>query len=141
MIKLRHVSLAAMSVAIALWSGGTAFGQAAGINFGDMKSGVTQAGPETDKAAINAPTVEPGYKVPRLKDGRPDMTGVWSNASNTALRRPGNAKNLVMTDEEAAKARASNPQNVRQATDDNQKLSDGKLNGSDLKSGRGYNSF
>jgi hypothetical protein len=53
--------------------------------------------------------VEPGYKVPRLKDGKPDISGVWSNASNTPMRRPGSSKNLVMTDDEAAKARASNP--------------------------------
>jgi hypothetical protein len=57
------------------------------------------------------------------------------------LRRPGSIKNLVMTDEEAAKARSSNAQNIRQQTDDNQKLSDGKLDGKDLASGRGYNSF
>jgi hypothetical protein len=141
MIKSRHVSLAAIAVALALTGAEAAFAQAAGINFGDMKSGVSQAGPETDMAAINAPTVEPGYKLPRLKDGRPDLTGVWSNASNTRLTRPGNTKNLVMTDEEAARARAENPQNVRQATDDNQKLSDGLLSGKDLNSGRGYNSF
>ncbi len=46
-----------------------------------------------------------------------------------------------MTDDEARKARAGNAQNVRQQTDDNQKLSDGKLDGKDLASGRGYNSF
>jgi hypothetical protein len=138
---VRSVSTAAIAVALIFSGAGAASAQAAGINFGDLKSGVTAAGPETDKAAINAPTVEPGYKVPRLKDGRPDLTGVWSNASNTSLRRPSSIKNLVMTDEEAAKARASNAQNVRQATDDNQKLSDGKLDGKDLKSGRGYNSF
>lgn len=138
-MKLRHVSLAAMVAALPL--SGAAFAQAVGVDFGDMKSGVAKAGPEVDAAAINAPTVEPGYKVPRLKDGRPDITGVWSNASNTSLRRPGSVKNLVMTDEEAAKARAANPQNVRQRTDDNQKTEDGLLTGKDLASGRGYNAF
>ena len=57
------------------------------------------------------------------------------------MRRPGSSKNLVMTDDEAAKARASNPQNVRQQTDDHQKESDGLLTGKDLASGRGYNAF
>ena len=108
---------------------------------GAAKTGIIEAGPATDRTAINAPTVEPGYKVPRHSDGRPDLTGTWSNASNTALRRPGNTKNLVMTDEEALKARESNPQNIRQATDDKQKTEDGLLNGKDLASGRGYNSF
>ncbi len=137
---VRSVSTAAVAVALVLSGAGAASAQAAGINFGDMKSGVTTAGLETDRAAINAPTVEPGYKLPRLADGRPDLTGVWSNASNTRMTRP-SGQNLVMTDEEAAKARASNAQNVRQATDDNQKISDGLLTGKDLASGRGYNSF
>jgi hypothetical protein len=65
---LAACSLAAVSVALALTGSGAVFAQAKGIDFGDMKSGVTQAGPEIDKAAINAPNVEPGYKVPRLKD-------------------------------------------------------------------------
>jgi hypothetical protein len=139
-MKLRHVSIAAVVAAMSL-SGGAAFAQAVGVDFGNVKSGVTQSGPETDKAAIDAPIVEPGYKVPRLADGKPDITGVWSNASNTALRRPGSSKNLVMTDDEAAKARANNPQNIRQQTDDHQKESDGLLTGKDLASGRGYNAF
>jgi hypothetical protein len=138
---VRSVSTAAIAVALVLGATGAASAQAAGIDFGDMKSGVTTAGPETDKAAINAPMVEPGYTVPRLSDGKPNITGVWSNASNTSLRRPGSAKNLVMTDEEAAKARAGNAQNIRQATDDNQKQADGLLDGKDLNSGRGYNAF
>ncbi len=141
MTGLRHVSLAVVSMALALTGGGAAFAQAVGVDFGDMKSGVTLAGAETDQKAINAPVTEPGYTVPRLKDGKPDISGVWSNASNTSLRRPGSSKNLVMTDDEATKARATNPQNVRQQTDDNQKESDGLLTGKDLASGRGYNAF
>jgi hypothetical protein len=35
----------------------------------------------------------------------------------------------------------AHPQVVRQATDDNQKTSDGLLNGKDLAQGRGYNAF
>jgi hypothetical protein len=138
---VRSVSTAAIAVALALAGAGAASAQAVGVDFGDIKSGITTAGAETDRAAINAPTVEPGYKVPRLKDGKPDITGVWSNASNTSLRRPASAKNLVMTDAEAEEARASNPQNIRQQTDDNQKITDGKLDGKDLARGRGYNSF
>jgi len=100
-----------------------------------------QTGPELDQAAINAPTVEPGYQVPRLAIGQPDLQGVWSNASNTSMRRPPSVKNLVMSDEENERAQANNPQNIRQATDDNQKQSDSLLDGKDLKSGRGYNAF
>jgi len=129
MINLRHASLAAITVALTL--SGAAFAQ----------TSPAAVGQETDRAAIAAPVVEPGYKVPRLKIGQPDLQGVWSNASNTTMRRPGAMKNLVMTPDEAEKARASNPSNIRQATDDNQKASDGLLDGRDLASGRGYNAF
>ena len=57
---VRSVSTAVIAVSLVLSAAGAASAQAAGINFGDMKSGVTTAGPETDKAAISAPTVEPG---------------------------------------------------------------------------------
>ncbi len=140
MNKLGHASMAAMIAALMLAGAGAASAQAVGADLGDLKSGVSVAGPDTDQKAIGAPTVEAGYKVPRMSDGHPDLNGTWSNASNTALRRPA-GKNLVMTDAEAKAARAANPQNIRQQTDDNQKLSDGKLNGKDLASGRGYNSF
>jgi hypothetical protein len=87
------------------------------------------------------PRVQPGYVVPRLAIGQPDLGGVWTNSSNTGLTRPSQFKSLVMTDEEAAKARAANPSNIRQATDDNQKITDGLLDGKDLAAGRGYNAF
>jgi hypothetical protein len=93
------------------------------------------------KAEMAKPRTEPGYKTPRLAIGQPDLQGVWSNASNTRLTRPAQFKSLVMNEEEAAKARREHPQNIRQATDDNQKTSDGLLNGKDLASGRGYNAF
>lgn len=130
MTKLSTVSYAVMALAVAL-AGGAASAQ----------TGDALTGPQLDKAAIDAPEVEPGYKAPRLAIGQPDLQGVWSNASNTTMRRPGAMKNLVMTDEQAAKARAENPSNIRQANDDNQKTSDGLLDGKDLKSGRGYNAF
>ncbi len=127
MIRMRHVSLAVMTAALTFAS--AAFAQTAAT------------GPEVDKAAIDAPMVEPGYVVPRLKIGQPDLQGVWSNASNTTMRRPGNMKNLVMSEAENAHARDTNPQNIRQKTDDNQKITDGLLDGKDLASGRGYNAF
>lgn len=93
------------------------------------------------RAELAKPRTEPGYSPPRLSDGRPDLQGVWSNASNTTLTRPAKFSSLVMDDAEAAQARREHPQNIRQATDDNQKEADGLLNGRDLAAGRGYNAF
>ncbi len=129
MIKLPHALLAASAVLLACAAPAWA------------QTGPEATGPEVDKAAINAPVVEPGYTVPRLKMGQPDLQGVWTNASNTPLRRPPSMPNLVMSDAENEKARESNPSNIRQKTDDNQKPSDGLLDGKDLQSGRGYNAF
>jgi hypothetical protein len=127
-------------MAIALAMSGEAFAQRGG-------GAPPPTGPATPEAiaamkvALEAPRVAPGYSAPRLAIGQPDLQGVWSNASNTRLTRPGNFKSLVMTDAENKAAQESNPANIRQKTDDNQKLTDGLLNGKDLASGRGYNAF
>lgn len=101
---------------------------------------------EQDAAKVAAaemakPRTEPGYTAPRLAIGQPDLQGVWSNASNTRLTRPSQFDSLTMTDDEYLHAVEIHPQNVRQRTDDNQKLGDGLLDGSDLARGRGYNAF
>ena len=44
-----------------------------------------------------------------LSIGQPDLTGVWSNSSNTVLTRPGKFKTLVLSDAEEAKARRDSP--------------------------------
>jgi hypothetical protein len=134
MIGLRHVSLAAMATALVLSGAGVASAQAAAQGGARVMDVNLKPAKEGDRVAA-------GYVAPRLGIGQPDLTGVWSNASNTRMTRPGNMKSLIMTDEEHAKAQASNPSNIRQATDDNQKITDGKLDGKDLASGRGYNSF
>jgi hypothetical protein len=48
-------------------------------------------------------TVEPGYTVPRLPDGRPDLQGVWANNSVTPMTRPTQWKDKErLTDAEVA---------------------------------------
>ncbi len=81
------------------------------------------------------------YEPPRLATGKPDLQGDWSTATNTPFTRAPAHERLVLTEEEAIQAIASHPQNVRQATDDNQSLEDGLLTGADLNRGRGYNAF
>lgn len=92
-------------------------------------------------AEMAKPRTEPGYTAPRLSIGQPDLQGVWSNASNTRLTRSSEFDKLTLTDEEFVAAVEVHPQNVRQRTDDGQKLGDGLLDGSDLARGRGYNAF
>jgi hypothetical protein len=101
--------------------------------------GLLAAGPAVAQSAESR--TAPGYTAPRLAIGQPDLQGVWTNASNTSLTRPSQFKSLTMTDEEAALARERNPSNIRQKTDDNQKIEDGLLDGKDLNAGRGYNAF
>lgn len=104
------------------------------------------AGPSPEAvAAANAeiakPRTEPGYKAPRLAIGQPDLQGMWTNASITALTRPSEFNKLVLTDEEAHHATETNPLTVRQRTDDAGSSTLTKSDGKDLNSGRGYNAF
>jgi hypothetical protein len=43
------------------------------------------------------------WTMPRTPDGKPDLQGVWSNATITPLERPANVTDLVLSEEEAAR--------------------------------------
>lgn len=88
-------------------------------------------------AAAQSSSDQPSLAI----DGHPDLQGVWTNASITTLERNPRYASTVLSAQEVEAATADHPQVVRQATDDNQKLSDGLLDGSDLARGRGYNAF
>ncbi len=65
---------------------------------------------------IPKPKVQAGYKVPRLSDGRPDLGGVWSNATTTRMERAATfGDRLVMTPQELAEnEQATAERNARQ---------------------------
>lgn len=91
-------------------------------------------------AAMPASAQTP-YRPPLASDGHPDLQGVWSTDSITTLERADRYKTLVIPPDQVEALTKAHPQVVRQATDDNQKLGDGLLNGKDLAQGRGYNAF
>jgi hypothetical protein len=85
----------------------------------------------------------PGYKAPRTSWGVPDMQGTWSNASVTDMQREPEFPNLILTAQEAARLEGTDYYNI--STREELKPSDTKdtrlLDGRDLLSGGGYNSF
>jgi hypothetical protein len=94
-------------------------------------------------AAPQTPQAQPlgsGYLAPRTSDGRPDLQGVWSNASLTNLSRPPNVSKLEVTKAEADELVRTNPwillaQSEAGPSDFNDNLLE------DGNSDRGYNTF
>ena len=78
--------------------------------------------------------------VPRAFDGKPDLSGVWSNASVTNLTRPPGVTKLVVTRAEAEAIVKANPfQRLIESEEGPSDLSDDLLK--DKNSDRGYNAF
>jgi hypothetical protein len=73
--------------------------------------GLALAQADMPKAKVKA-----GYKVPRQADGRPDLEGIWSNATTTRLERPANfGERLTLTPQELASTeQATRERNARQ---------------------------
>ena len=57
----------------------------------------------TSMVAQQAPSTLAKQTVPRTPDGKPDLQGIWSNATITPLERPQNITNLVLSEDEAAR--------------------------------------
>jgi hypothetical protein len=79
-------------------------------------------------------------QIPRTADGRPDLTGTWSNASVTNLARPPGVTKLVVSGEEATALVKANPfLRLIEADNAPSDLNDNLL--ADRNSDRGYNAF
>jgi hypothetical protein len=80
------------------------------------------------------------YSPPRGADGRPDLSGVWSNASVTNLSRPPSVTKLVVNRAEAEALVKANPfQRLIESEEGPSDLTDNLLK--DGNSDRGYNAF
>ena len=92
------------------------------------------------QGADAAKTPPPKTSVPRTSYGKPDLTGVWSNASVTNLTRaPGVAKLVVGKDEAAKLAKDSPFEKLAEAEEGPSNFNDNLLK--DENSDRGYNTF
>jgi hypothetical protein len=96
--KLLFVSLAALGAAIAPAASAQAPAAQAAASRPDPAANAAA------RAATMKPVVKQGYVVPRMKDGKPDLNGVWTNASTTRLERSAQlGDKLVYTREEMNK--------------------------------------
>jgi hypothetical protein len=93
-----------------------------------------------------APLVAQRQAVPRTPDGRPDLQGIWSNATITPLELPAQFKNLVLSEAEAAqleKATTDRRDERNQPSDPNRPAPPKGGDGSTGAAGNvgGYNNF
>ncbi|MFA5909539.1 MAG: hypothetical protein WC815_12235 [Vicinamibacterales bacterium] len=82
----------------------------------------------------------------RTADGKPDLTGTWSNATITPLERPQGVSNLVLSAEEAARMEKTTADRVERLNQDSDPNRTAPPQGGDGSTGAagnvgGYNNF
>src|SRR6478609_11624904 len=91
------------------------------------------------------PTAKP-WVMPRTPDGKPELQGVWSNATITPLERPQGVTDLVLSEEAAArmeKATVDRRDRLNEPSDPNRTAPPQGGDGSTGAAGNvgGYNNF
>ncbi len=86
------------------------------------------------------------WAMPRAADGKPDLQGIWSTATFSPLERPASAKDLVLSEEEAARMEKATVDRVvarNQPSDPNRPAPPKGGDGSTGAAGNvgGYNTF
>jgi hypothetical protein len=100
-------------------------------------------------AVLAATTVVVAQQKPaalRTPDGKPDLQGIWSNSTITPLERPQNVKDLILTEQEAARMEKTTADRVEarnQPSDPNRPAPPKGGDGSTGAAGNvgGYNTF
>jgi hypothetical protein len=64
---------------------------------------VTASGQAPARAAAQPAKAAKPWTLERTQDGKPDLQGIWTNATMTPVERPAGQANLVMTPAEAAR--------------------------------------
>ena len=80
------------------------------------------------------------WSPPRTSQGRPQLSGVWSNASVTVLNRPPGVAKLVLSEAEAQATAARSPLVQAMAADEKPSVVDDNLL-ADGNAGAGYNAY
>jgi hypothetical protein len=96
-------------------------------------------------AAIGAPAFAQvpaapsgAYQPPRTADGKPDLTGFWTNVSLTSLERAGSFRDLVIPEDRAVQLERATAERSARSNDRTDPTSGAPRAGQDVG---GYNSF
>ena len=97
-------------------------------------------------APLSAEQAAKPWAMPRTADGKPDLQGIWTNATITPLERPQGTSNLVLSAAEAAaleKTTADRVERLNQKSDPNRTAPPQGGDGSTGAAGNvgGYNNF
>src|SRR5262245_59517813 len=89
-------------------------------------------------ALAGAASAQEAWRAPRTPDGKPDLQGIWTNASLTTLERPAQFKSLAMPQQQAEQLERQRAQMMRAS---NARTNPNEGAPTDRNSNAGYNTF
>src|SRR6185436_6335579 len=89
-------------------------------------------------ALASMASAQEAWKAPRTPDGKPDLQGVWTNASLTTLERPAQFKSLTLSQQQADQIERQRAQMMRAS---NARTDPSSGAPTDRNANAGYNTF